>query len=262
MGVVDRHEPGLFSWTDLGTPDLDGAKQFYTSLFGWEYQDQPMDESGPYTMFTSGGHVVAAAYSQRPEQREQGIPPTWTTYVTVESADETAAKVQAAGGILAMEPFDVFDSGRMCFLGDPTGGFLAAWEPRQHIGAQLLGDPVSISWNELMTTDVAKAAEFYGKVFGWTTETQDMPNGPYTLFKLGERYVGGAIERVVNGGSPFWSVYFEVADCDDTAARTKDLGGEVHMPPTTVPTVGTFSLLADPQKVPFYVITSEPQPQG
>ena len=260
MGEVDRHEPGFFCWADLSTTDLDGATTFYRTLFDWDTEDQAMGEGDPYRTFKVNGRSVAAVYTQRPEQEAAGTPPNWSTYVSVESADEIAKRARDAGGNVLMDADDVFDQGRMCVIQDPAGAVLGAWEPRKHIGAELIGDPVSVSWNELMTTDVAAAAAFYGKVFEWTIEEQDMPNGTYTLFKKGDRFVGGMMGRVPESQPPFWSVYIEVVDCDDTAARTKDLGGEVMMPPQNVPTVGTFALLQDPQKAAFYVITSEPPP--
>ncbi|HEV3471903.1 MAG TPA: VOC family protein, partial [Actinomycetota bacterium] len=87
MPEVDRHEPGFFCWTDLSTSDLEGATTFYTSLFGWDTDDQSMGEGDPYRTFKANGRSVAAAYTQRDEQKAAGVPPSWSTYVSVNSAD-------------------------------------------------------------------------------------------------------------------------------------------------------------------------------
>ena len=82
-----------------------------------------------------GGHAVAAIAPQPPEMAAAGAPPMWNTYLAVDSVDDAAAKVEAAGGKVAMAPFDVMDAGRMAFVMDPSGAPVALWQANQHIGA-------------------------------------------------------------------------------------------------------------------------------
>lgn len=187
MSNVDRHEPGTFSWVELSTTDATAARDFYTSLFGWDVEESPMGDGTFYTMFRLGGRYAAAMY----ERRSQEIPPHWLPYATVESADRGAARVEELGGTVLAGPFDVFDAGRMAAVQDPTGASLALWEPRSHIGAGVLGEPGTFCWHELATPDAAKAAEFYTALFGWSAEAQQMPEGAYTVFSSGDRQVGG-----------------------------------------------------------------------
>ena len=89
MGERTSYPPGTFSWAELATSDADAAKAFYTSVFGWDYRDSPLPDGSVYSMATRDGGDVAALY----ETSEQ--PPHWNCYVTVASADESAAR---AGG--------------------------------------------------------------------------------------------------------------------------------------------------------------------
>jgi predicted enzyme related to lactoylglutathione lyase len=171
MGERTEYPAGTFSWVECATSDLDGATGFYESLFGWQHADSPIDDTSVYRMFQLRGKAVAAAFAQREEERSHGIPPHWNNYVTVASVDDTAGQVSGLGGNLLMDPFDVFDSGRMVAFSDPTGAILSLWEPRESIGAERVNDPGSFTWNELSTTDVDKAKEFYGELLGWTYET-------------------------------------------------------------------------------------------
>src|SRR3954447_19674225 len=107
MAEVTTHTPGTPSWVDLGTADLPSALAFYRGLFGWETEDQG-EESGHYTMCRLRGKNVAAISGQ-----QNPGPPVWTPSVWVSDADATAAKGTAAGGTTLVEPFDVFDAGRM-----------------------------------------------------------------------------------------------------------------------------------------------------
>ena len=111
---------GTPNWVDLQASDQDAAKAFYAGLFGWTYDDQPMPDGQVYSMAMLGGHTVAAIAPQ-PPMAEAGVPPMWNTYMAVDSVDEATAKAEAAGGKVAMAPFDVMDAGRMSFVMDPSG---------------------------------------------------------------------------------------------------------------------------------------------
>jgi len=116
---------GTPNWVDLQTSNQDAAKAFYAGLFGWTYDDQPMPDGQVYSMAMLGGHTVAAIAPQPPAMAEAGVPPMWNTYLAVDSVDDAAAKAEAAGGKIAMAPFDVMDAGRMAFVMDPSGAPVA-----------------------------------------------------------------------------------------------------------------------------------------
>ena len=159
--TIDRHAPGAPCWVDLATTDQAAAKSFYGELFGWSYEDMPMDEAGHrrYSMASLGGSYAAAIYTQQDEQRQMGIPPHWSVHLTVDDVDAAAGRVSELGGSLLMEPFDVFESGRMAVLSDPAGAAVALWQPRKHIGAGVKYEPGAMAWCELMTTDTGADAD-------------------------------------------------------------------------------------------------------
>ncbi|MDX6535093.1 MAG: uncharacterized protein QOF68_2837, partial [Gaiellales bacterium] len=170
--------------------------------------------------------------------------------------DDTAARISAAGGTVIMEPFDVFDSGRMTFAADPAGAMFGVWQAGTHIGAQLRGEPGTINWAEVQTRDRAAAQPFYEQVFGYETDTMPMPGGDYVLFKVGGRPVAGMIEiRPEWGDVPSnWSVVFEVEDCDAAAAKVQELSGSVINEPRDIEGVGRFAVVADPWGAVFQII--------
>jgi len=249
---------GTPSWVDLPTSDQNAAKAFYAGVFGWTYDDQPMGEGAVYSLAKVRGHDVAAISPQPPEMAATGAPPMWNTYITVDSADDAAAKIGAAGGKVLMEPFDVMGAGRMVFAMDPGGATVAFWEPRQHIGAGLVNEPGAITWNELITTDPS-SAKFYEQVAGMTTSTMDMGQGEYTLFNVGDQMVGGTTPPQVPGTPNHWEVYFAVDDADATAAKILELGGNVLVAPFDTP-VGRIGVAQDPQGAVFSFMKNAPQP--
>ncbi len=106
-------------------------------------------------------------------------------------------------------------------------------------------------WYELLTTDTAAAEAFYGKVLGWSARDAGMPDMKYTLLHAGETGIGGMMtmppECIAEGKPPGWMGYVAVDDVDACTTQATEAGGSVHMPPQDIPTVGRFSVIADPQ---------------
>ena len=256
-----EYAPGTFCWVELGTSDSEAAKKFYTELFGWDFTDNPVGPGMIYTILKQDGKDVGALYQLMPEMTAQGIPPHWLSYVSVTSADETAAKAKEAGGTLMKEPFDVFTVGRMAVVRDPTSAVFALWQAGTHHGAGVVNVPNSLVWNELMTTDTAKAGDFYATLFGWTKDVQQF-GMQYTIFKNGDRGAGGmfAIAPEMGPVPPNWTVYFAVDDCDATAEKAASLGGQIMKPAEDIPGVGRFAILLDPQRAAFAIIKTAMPP--
>jgi len=247
---IDSHEPGVPSWVDVGVPDPQQAAEFYGALFGWNAPAGP-EEAGGYRVAMIGDAAVAGIGPQ-----QNPGPPVWTTYVGVERADDVAAAVTANGGQVLVPPMDVLDAGRMAVFVDPVGAVFSVWQPNQHPGAQLVNEPGTWSWSELVTTDVPASMAFYGAVFGWGSETHGDGPGAYTEWKVGGRSVGGMMEKPPMMRAevpPHWGVYFAVADTEDAVARVQELGGSVVMPPMDVEP-GRFAVVSDPAGTVFNVI--------
>ena len=249
MSERTAYEPGTPSWVDLSTPDPAAAKEFYGGLFGWEAADAgPVEETGGYAMFTLRGKQVAGIGPlMDPNQ-----PAVWSTYVSTDDADAAVGRAREAGGQVIVEPMDVMDAGRMAFVAHPAGGYVGLWQPGRHIGAELVNEPGSLTWNQLHTRDKDGAAAFYGAVFDWT-----LGQG---VFNLGERPIGGIMD--VPPGTPddvpaFWMTIFSVADCDESVSKATELGGAVVSPPEDLEGIGRFALLTDPQGVYFGIIASD-----
>ena len=274
----DGYPAGVPCWVDTGQPDPEAAVEFYGGLFGWEFEDRmPADSPGRYFVAQLRGRDVAAVGSQ-PEQ----APPTpgWNTYVWVDSADDTTAKVKAAGGKALMEPFDVLEAGRMAVLTDPEGAVFSVWQAKEHKGAQLVNEPGTWNFSELNTRDPEGAKAFYGTVFGWEADTLDYGEGQTTMWRLPgygdflERRDPDLRRRMAADGAPegfedavawlipmtsdqypadvpsHWNVTFAVDDADAVADRAAKLGGQVRVPPFDAPFV-RMTVLSDPQGAAF-----------
>ena len=263
MPKVEGHGVGTFCWADCGTTDQAGATKFYGEVFGWEANEDPLPGGdATYTTFTIGGKRAAAAYTLGPH--EQGAPPHWNVYVSVDDAEQYAKRAEAAGGTIVAPAMDVMEYGRMAVIQDPTGAFLGMWQPKTHNGSQVADEHGTLSWNELMTTDVATARGFYEDLFGWKAESypSTAPGGEYYVFSKGAEQAGGLMtmpdEMKAMGVPPMWGLYFNVDDADATAEKVKSAGGAVMNPPQDIPEVGRFAVVADPQGAVFSILKGIP----
>ena len=281
MPKRDGYIPGVPCWVDASEPDPEAAVEFYSGLFGWEFEDvMPPDAEGKYFIGRIRGGDVAAVGSI-----PEGAPPLslWNTYVAVDSADDAASKVRAAGGAVMMEPFDVMDAGRMAVFADPERAAFFVWQAKQMKGAQVVNEPGSLNFNGLATRNLSDARSFYGAVFGWTTLSLGGGVEMWTLPGYGDYLerdnpdlrkvvaeAGGptGFEDVVASINPLpddepdtpphWSVTFAVDDADATAARAAELGGKVMAPPFDAPWV-RMTVIQDPQGATFVASKYAPE---
>jgi predicted enzyme related to lactoylglutathione lyase len=255
---VTKYEPGTFSWVDYGAKDLDAAKAFYSELFDWSLVEVPTP-TGPYVMAQIDGKNVAALMALTEPETQTGVPPHWNSYVTIEDAEATAARIKQLGGQVFAEPFDVMGEGRMAVVGDPTGAVFCLWQPQNSIGAVLVNEPNTFCWNELYTNDLEAAERFYTSLFGWNSK-QALSSDNTRLVELynGERPAATFMEIQAEWGPmpPVWGVYFAVANCEAACEKAKGLGAQVVLEPRDIPP-GRFAVIQDPQGGSFSVIQLE-----
>lgn len=266
MSHRDGFQPGVPCWIASVHADPAQAVGFYQELLGWEARDTMPDSENSYFVCTLHGRAVAAIGSQR-----GGPPPraVWGTQIWVESADEVAERVTAAGGSILMEPFDLLDAARMAVVADPTGAVFGLWQANEHRGAQVVNEPGAWSMSLLNTRDPEASSAFYGAVFGWVAEPMGM--GEMQMLRLPD-FVGGEPQQpvprdlvaVLNPMSAHqfpdevpshWAVDFWVHDTDAAAEKAAQLGGTVLVPPFEIPAGVTLrqAVLADPEGAAFSV---------
>ena len=246
MGEVRRYPNGAFNWIDLVTPDVSEAKAFYAGLFGWETEDLPARGGAAYTMCRLGGEDVAAIHEHTADERAG-----WSSFISVDDVDKTTARAIELGATALRGPVDMAAS-RTSLIRDPGGAIVSLWQAKGHIGASLVNELGTWTWNELGTADLDAAKEFYGELLGWSADDVTGPL-PRASFTLGTLLVGGAHALTPQEGDQSrWTVSFRVADADEAIARVQALGGAVLLPPMDIP-IGRFAIVADPAGAPFTV---------
>jgi uncharacterized protein len=256
MSERSSYTAGTPCWVELsGTPDIEASASFYAALLGWEMPEMENSaELGGYRRAKLGGRDVAGVSPRM----DDGQPTVWATYVSVEDAAATLARVGEAGGSTIAEPMDVMGLGTMAVFSDPAGAVCGVWQPGTFFGSELANESGAFGWNELATRDTEAAKNFYGSVFDWGDQAEESERaGTYTIWTVGEAMVGGMIDmnaiEMPAEIPPHWLVYFNVDDADAAVERVQAGGGSVMNGPIDIP-VGRFAVVADPFGAAFAVI--------
>ena len=257
MPERDRYIQGVPCWVDTSQPDPEAAVQFYSRLFGWEFEDvMPAGAGGSYFIGRMRGEDVAAVTSIANRAEPVAV---WNTYIWVDSVDAVASKARGAGGEVLAGPFDVMEAGRTAVLVDPEGAAFNVWQAKRHRGAGIVNEPGALNFNGLSTRGRDAAKQFYGHLFGWRTLTigggfeawtlraygdhleLDRPSIRQEMIEMGVPGFEDVVATLnpIGGDQPeipaHWSVTFAVDNADATAEMAEGLGGKVMIAPFDAP---------------------------
>ncbi|MEU6097197.1 VOC family protein [Streptomyces sp. NPDC047079] len=241
-------------WAELGTSDLEGAKRFYTELFGWRPETDTRQEARGYTV----AHLGDAAVAALAPLYEETQPVAWNVAFSVDDADAAAEAVEAAGGTVILGPLEVRDAGRFTVAVDPGGAAFQMWQPGAFAGAGLFNAPGTLGWVELLTRAPERVTDFYTTVFGWSVNASP----EYTQWGIDGDDFGG----MTTMGDVFppevpthWLPYFAVEDVDGMASVAMDAAGSLLMEPTSVQNGPRIAVLKDPQGAVFGMYAAGPE---
>lgn len=256
MEEIKQHQAGTFCWIDLATTDPEGAKKFYSQLFGWKAVDLPAGEGMTYTMLNINDKPVAALYEMNEPQKAQKLPPHWMSYIAVDDIVKTTDNVEKLGGNVIAPPFDIMDYGKMAMLQEPSGSLVALWQAGNHNGMSYKNIHGTLSWVELGTHTPAKAEAFLTKLFDWTAQITEDEDMPYTTFAKGNDMAAGMYKMPIEMEDlpAHWMPYFAVDNCENAVEKIRELGGDVLVAPQDIGEFGIFSVAKDPQGAAFGLI--------
>jgi predicted enzyme related to lactoylglutathione lyase len=250
MPVRDAAPLGAPCWIDLTTSDVDGAQDFYGTVFGWTFESAG-PEYGGYINAAKDGHRVAGLMANRSEFQS---PDNWATYFHTSDIDATASALSSAGGAVCMGPMEVPAKGFMAGATDPSGAFFGLWQPLEHRGFEVIGEAGSPVWHQLTTREYRAAIDFYREVLGWKTEqVGDTDEFRYTTASFGDQQLLGVMDGtgfLPDGVPSNWTIFFGAQDVDKTLGVIADNGGAVVRGAEDTP-YGRLAAATDPTGVIF-----------
>ena len=245
MNPLQTH--GAVSWHEYLASDVPIALKFYTELLGWTTTDLPVAENEVYTLLYSKSKRVGGLRASLPN-----IPAWWIFYVTVRGIRKLLEENEL-NLIAPLEESKEWPSATG-FL-DPEGAYLSIIQ--YHDGSEQ--DDASItdiqdaflthgafSWMELQSADPKAAADWYGKLFGWSITEKHMPTGSYYVISVGGIKIGGIMKLVDPNIPPHWNCYVTVDDVDAVQTKAAELGATITAPAFDLPEVGRLLHICDP----------------
>jgi predicted enzyme related to lactoylglutathione lyase len=209
----------------------------------------------------SDGGMLGGVLGLTEEMRGHGARPVWMGYVGVDDVDAIVAQIEAKGGKALMPAFDI-PQGRIAMVADPQGNSFYVMKPILPAGEEGKQSDVfspteeqRVAWNELTTGDPDAARQFYGELFGWTSE-EFMPMGElgeYRFFAHQDTTIG-AVCQPGPDGSAGWRYYIRVPSIAKAVEAVEGSGGQVAMGPHEVPGGDHIIIGKDPQGAEFALV--------
>jgi len=259
-----EHHTGKMIFTELVTPDLAAAKQFYGGLFGWTFRDSNVGAM-PYAEALLAGHPVAGLL-QKPIPAGEQHQSAWLSFFSVPDVDAAAQTAVRSGAKILFDPHSFPDRGREAVLADPQGAVFAVLASSSGDPPDVLAPDGAWIWSSLITTDPDSDAAFYKTLLGYdifqlpplgatraSTHAPAQTDGEHLLL-ASENYARASVNSPPPNLArfhPHWINFARVEDADAMAAKAVALGGRVLVAPRVDRHGGKIALIADPQGTPF-----------
>jgi predicted enzyme related to lactoylglutathione lyase len=236
--------PGKFVWADLVTDDVKSAREFYSRMFGWTFQNV-----GDYTIAASDERPLCGMVQlARPVGRPQATP-RWIGYISVANVARAQTAVSKAGGRVLAAPRKMARRGEQAVFADPEGAVFGVVKSSAGDPEDFEPDSGDWIWIQLLSHDAKKASEFYGTVAGYEVLENTVTNrlSDYVLTSKG---YARATVRTIPEGNPqvhsAWLPFVRVRNAGDAVALTKQLGGRALIEPKPELFNGKVAVVADP----------------
>ncbi len=240
-----EHHVGKRVYAELVTPDLAAAKQFYSQLFGWTFQDY-IQRDAMFTQASLDGQVIGGIY-QRP--LPAGRRPGWISFIATSDLAKTEATATQNGAKLLLSPRPFANLGQEAVLTDPQGAVFALLQSSSGDTPDYLVSPGDWIWSSLIATDPKADADFYKTVFGY--EVFEMPEAQDAqhLLLASDKFARASVNPIPASwttAKPRWLNYIRVDDATAVSAKVTALGGKVLQPPHVDRHGGKIAVVADP----------------
>ena len=239
---MSNNAPGVIVWRELHADSLEKADAFYTALADWTGKTQQMEGMGDYVVWRQGEKMLAGAMNKPNAE----APPHWLDYFYTEDLEATVDTIVEEGGTVIMGPSEIPGMGRFAIAADPTGAVFAPFHSNwKEAPTDERPDDFTFCWTQVNSTDMHASAAFFAKVFNW--EVNEMPGDDEVVsLNVGEHSIISVMQMPEDSEAPSHFIdYLAVPDIAEYHEKATGLGAMGYVPPTDIPTMGAFSVLAD-----------------
>ncbi len=249
--ATEQH-PGKVIWTDLVTPDLSGAKQFYGGLFGWTFHDVHAG-TVDYSIALLDGEAVAGIVRRALPSRVQRHP-GWLTFISVRDVDTTAQAVQSQGGKVLAAPKSYPQRGRQAVFEDPQGAVFAVLSSSSGDPPDVLAAPGQWIWSSVVSHDAGAEAAFYQTLLGYEVFALPSDDNLEHVVLATDDYARAGASTLPPAAArvhAHWINFVRVGSTAEAAEKAQALGGRVLVAPHPARHGGLVAIVADPAGASF-----------
>jgi len=241
---TQEYHEGKFVWHDLLTDKVPEVKQFYGTLFGWEFEGTD-DPKAPYTLIKYKGKPIGGIFYT--DLKEDLNESQWLSYLSVPDVDKATQFIEENDGIVHRKPWDLKNRGRLAVVSDPQEALFVLFHANE-------GDPAESEpainewmWVELFSNDQEASLNFYKNLVGYTHESSVVRDtAVYHVMMKGDDHRAGIIQNPFKGVRPNWLPYIRVKDPVALVEKVEQLGGTVYLAPREDIRKGSVALIVDP----------------
>ena len=244
-----EHHQGQFVWHDLASPNPSASMEFYSKVFGWEFNTLGSGENG-YHVIMANGKAIGGIFKLADKFGTVG---EWVSSISVADVDVSVKYNATQGGTTVFKTSYFKGRGKTALVQDPQGAMVA------FIYADG-GDPdfseAEVNtwlWNELWTTDFEGSKNYYKDVFGFYGKSILGSKAPYFVFENDKTKYSGILGNPVEGARTAWMPYIRVNDVNAAMEKAKKAGAHIMMEPNADVREGSVAVLLDPQGAQFTI---------
>ncbi|APD05624.1 hypothetical protein UJ101_00071 [Flavobacteriaceae bacterium UJ101] len=236
------HRYNQVVWHDLITPDIQEAKDFYGSIFGWTFEDFKIGGKN-YVMISHHNEYIGGMIEM--PSSESSI---WIASISMDNIDEQAEKVVKNGGKILLKPITIPGRGRQVILEGNQGEKFSLINSSQGDASLKTTTPNgNWLWMELWANDTSKAHNFYNKAFYTNIEQTTSDGRPYWIFKSKGKKAGGMIQNPLTNVGSQWIPYIQMDNPSNIIDKIAANKGYVILKPEPSIRKGSVGIFQDPK---------------
>lgn len=243
------YHPGQIVWHDLASPNPSISMEFYSKVFGWEFNTLGSGETG-YHVILQNGKPIGGIFKLADKYGNVG---EWVSSISVEDVDAAVKYNETQGGKTVFKTSHFKGRGKTALVQDPQGAMVAFIYTDG-------GDPVFSEakvntwfWNELWTTDTEASLNYYRGLFGFAEKSILGSKVPYFVFEKDKKKYSGLLGNPVEGARSAWMPYVRVTDVNATMEKAKNAGAHIMMEPDKDIRKGSVAVILDPLGAQFTI---------
>lgn len=236
------HRYNQVVWHDLITPDVQEAKTFYGSVFGWTFKDFKV--GGKNYVIISHQDQYIGGMIEMPSS-ESSI---WIASVSIEDIDAHIKRTVENGGKVLLKPVTIPGRGKQVILEGTQGEKFSLINSSK--GDSELAVTVQNGnwlWMELWANNPSEAHNFYNKTFYTNIEQTTSDGKPYWIFKSKGKKIGGMIQNPLTNVGSQWIPYIQTDNPTNIINKITANKGYVILKPDQSIRKGSVGIFQDPK---------------